>query len=98
MQCGLCVKTCPETAISLQPRLLLSDERTRVRVVAEAKPWQCVRCGKAFGTAKGIEAMLARLGGHAMFQGDALERLKMCSDCRVIDLYSSTTETKITDL
>lgn len=98
MQCGLCVKTCPETAISLQPRLLLSDERTRTRVVAEAKPWQCVRCSKAFGTAKGIEAMLARLGGHAMFQGDALERLKMCSDCRVIDLYSSTTETKITDL
>jgi ferredoxin len=98
VQCGLCVKTCPETAISLQPRLLLSGERTRTRVVAEAKPWQCVRCSKAFGTAKGIEAMLARLGGHAMFQGDALERLKMCSDCRVIDLYSSTTETKITDL
>lgn len=98
VQCGLCVKTCPEDAISLQPRLWLSEQRLRPRVVAEAKPWQCVRCSKPFGTAKGIEAMLARLGGHAMFQGDALERLKMCSDCRVIDLYSSTTETKITDL
>ena len=38
--------------------------------------------------------------GHAgqarapMFQGEALERLKMCSDCRVIDLYSSQSETK----
>ncbi|MBY0463317.1 MAG: 4Fe-4S binding protein, partial [Burkholderiales bacterium] len=98
VQCGLCVKTCPEDAISLQPRLWLSDQRLRPRVVAEAKPWQCVRCSKAFGTAKGIEAMLSRLGGHAMFQGDALERLKMCSDCRVIDIYSSTNETKITDL
>lgn len=98
VQCGLCVKTCPEDAISLHPRLWLSEQRLRPRVVAEAKPWQCVRCNKPFGTAKGIEAMLARLGGHAMFQGDALERLKMCSDCRVIDLYSSTTETKITDL
>lgn len=98
VQCGLCVKTCPEDAIGLEPRLWLSAQRTQARVVNEAKPWQCVRCGKAFGTAKGIEAMLARLGGHAMFQGEALERLKMCSDCRVIDLYSSPNETRITDL
>ena len=33
--------------------------------------------------------MLGKLAGHAMFQGEALERLKMCSDCRVIDLYSA---------
>jgi hypothetical protein len=33
-----------------------------------------------------------------MFQGAALERLKMCGDCRVIDLYSDTNESKITDL
>jgi hypothetical protein len=33
-----------------------------------------------------------------MFQGEALERLKMCSDCRVIDLYSAQNESKVTDL
>jgi hypothetical protein len=33
-----------------------------------------------------------------MFQGEALERLKMCSDCRVIDLYSAQNEAKVTDL
>jgi hypothetical protein len=33
-----------------------------------------------------------------MFQGAALERLKMCSDCRVIDIYSAESETKVTDL
>ena len=32
------------------------------------------------------------------FQGEALERLKMCGDCRVIDLYSAQNETKVTDL
>ena len=42
--------------------------------------------------------MLGKLAGHAMFQGEALERLKMCGDCRVIDIYSSNTEAKITDL
>jgi hypothetical protein len=45
-----------------------------------------------------IEAMLGKLAGHSMFQGAALERLKMCGDCRVIDIYSADNETRITDL
>ena len=39
--------------------------------------------------------MLERLGGHPMFQGAAADRLKMCGDCRVIDIYSSGDEQKI---
>ena len=98
VQCGLCEKTCPEDAIQLVPRLLLSERRKEAVVLNETQPFHCVRCGKAFGTQKGIDTMLQRLGGHAMFQGAALERLKMCGDCRVIDLYSSPDETRITDL
>ncbi len=98
VQCGLCETTCPENAISLVPRLSLTDERKQARVLHEAQPYACVRCQKPFGTLKGIEAMLGKLAGHAMFQGDAIERLKMCGDCRVIDIYSATNETKITDL
>jgi ferredoxin len=98
VQCGLCVKTCPEQAITLQPRLLLTPERKQPRVLNETQPYGCVRCGKAFGTLKGIEAMLGKLAGHAMFQGPALERLKMCGDCRVIDIYSAENESRITDL
>ena len=98
VQCGLCATTCPEDAITLQPRLLLTPERAQLRVLNEAKPWTCVRCSKPFGTVKAIEAMLGKLSGHPMFQGEALERLKMCSDCRVIDLYSAQNETKVTDL
>lgn len=96
VQCGLCETTCPEDAITLVPRLLASPARKQPAVLAEAKPWACVRCGKPFGTQKAIEAMLGKLAGHAMFQGDALERLKMCSDCRVIDLFSAQDEMKIT--
>lgn len=98
VQCGLCEQTCPEDAIQLVPRLLLSERRKEAVVLNEAKPFHCVRCDKAFGTQKGVETMLQRLGGHAMFQGAALERLKMCGDCRVIDLYSSANEARITDL
>lgn len=98
VQCGLCETTCPENAISLVPRLLAAPERKQPVVLNEARPWACIRCGKPFGTQKAIEAMLGKLAGHAMFQGEALERLKMCSDCRVIDLYSASNEMKITPL
>jgi ferredoxin len=98
VQCGLCVKTCPEQALSLVPQLRLTPQRKEAMVINEMQPYACVRCGKPFGTLKAIEAMLGKLAGHAMFQGEALERLKMCGDCRVIDIYSNPNETKITDL
>ena len=98
VQCGLCASTCPEDAITLQPRLLLTPQRKEARVLNEAQPYQCIRCSKPFGTLKGIESMLGKLAGHAMFQGAAADRLKMCSDCRVIDIYSADNEVKITDI
>jgi hypothetical protein len=33
-----------------------------------------------------------------MFQGAAAERLKMCGDCRVIDIHTSTDEIRITEI
>ena len=101
VQCGLCATTCPEDAITLQPRLWLADAgkaRKALRVINEMKPFNCVRCGKPFGTERAIRNMLVKLAGHAAFQGQAAERLKMCSDCRVIDLHSDSTEVRITDL
>ena len=98
VQCGLCATTCPEDAIRLTPRLLISPQRKEARVLNEMQPYACVRCGKPFGTLKAIEAMLGKLAGHSMFQGAALERLKMCADCRVIDIYSAADEAKITEI
>ena len=58
VQCGLCATTCPENAITLQPRLWLADDgkaRKAARVLHEVEPFQCVRCGKPFGTLRAIE-------------------------------------------
>jgi len=101
VQCGLCAVTCPERAITLQPRLWLADggkARKQTRVLNEAEPYRCIRCNAPFGTLRAIETMMGRLAGHAMFQGSAAERLKMCSDCRVIDIHTDPNEVKVTDL
>ncbi|NDY91843.1 4Fe-4S dicluster domain-containing protein [Ideonella livida] len=102
VQCGLCQRTCPEQAITLQPRLWLAQAgqaRRQPRVLAQTQPYGCIRCGKPFGTLQAVEAMLGKLAGHPAFQGEALNRLKMCGDCRVIDQFSRPHEqTRITDL
>jgi ferredoxin len=101
VQCGLCAGTCPEDAITLQPRLWLADEgraRKALRSLNEALPYACVRCGKPFGTLKAVENMIAKLAGHSAFQGAAAVRLKMCNDCRVIDIHTNPSEVRITDL
>ena len=87
VQCGLCAATCPEDAIRLEPRLALGPETRQPRTLNEATLFNCIRCGKALGTDKMIGNMLARLAGHSMFAAPgALDRLKMCADCRVIDM------------
>ena len=101
VQCGLCASTCPEQAIRLEPRLWLADggkARKTLRVLHQMEPYSCVRCGKPFGTLRAIENIVSKLAAHAAFQGAAADRLKMCGDCRVIDLHSSSNEVRITDL
>ena len=90
VQCGICVATCPEQAIALVPRLDVSAEARAPRVLNEAKIFACVRCGKPMGTEKLIGAMIERLRMHSMFAApEALARLRMCGDCRVVDLMTN---------
>jgi ferredoxin len=87
VQCGLCEATCPEDAITLTPRLSLVPEARQPRVLNEASIFKCIRCGKPLGTDKMIGNMLSKLAGHSMFAAPgSLDRLKMCADCRVIDM------------
>jgi ferredoxin len=97
VQCGLCEKTCPENAITLTPRLLLTEAARQPAILNEAQPYHCIRCNKPFGTLQMIENMVSKLSLHGAFAGN-INRLKMCSDCRVIDMMENKQETTIVDL
>ncbi|MCU6432899.1 4Fe-4S binding protein [Undibacterium sp. Jales W-56] len=89
VQCGLCEQTCPENAIQLIPRLSLLESTKQATVLNEAQPYHCIRCQKPFATGQMIENMLAKLATHGAFSGH-LDRIKMCSDCRVIDMMKTS--------
>ena len=87
MQCGLCRNTCPENVITLAPRLSFLDAARTPQVIKEEEPFECIRCGKAFGAKSSIEAMVEKLKDHPMFQEKGgTERLRMCDDCRIFAL------------
>lgn len=99
VQCGICEKTCPEHAISLTPRLSLDPGAKAPRVLNQAAIYPCARCGKPLGTRPMMEAMLAKLATHSMWSAPgALDRMKMCADCRVIDLMQNENSVDIRKL
>jgi len=99
VQCGICADTCPEHAIALVPQLDLTPQARTPRVLNEAVIVNCTRCGKPLGTQKMIDTMLGRLAGHSMFaEPGALDRLRMCADCRVVDLIKTEKSVDIRNL
>ena len=88
VQCGLCEKACPENAISLTSQMNL-DKQTRQTstTLKEEDPFECISCGVPFATKSMIKRMQEVIGGHSAFSANT-ERLQMCSDCRVKDMFA----------
>jgi ferredoxin len=88
VQCGLCAATCPEDVITLKPQVDFAAWSQPRRIVKEEEPFECVSCGKPFGTRSSIERVIEKLQGrHWMFKGSAgearIRTLMMCDTCRV---------------
>ncbi|PCJ30474.1 MAG: 4Fe-4S ferredoxin [Gammaproteobacteria bacterium] len=91
VQCGMCETACPENSISLVSQYVFDREQTRkVKRLHEEPIFHCISCNKGFATQKMIDTMITKLSDHPMFQGDALDRLKMCEDCRVKAIFKDT--------
>ncbi|MEL6375160.1 MAG: 4Fe-4S binding protein, partial [Pseudomonadota bacterium] len=91
VQCGICLATCPESVMRRDPRYNFMQSAMNAQVLKGEEPFDCVRCGKTFGTKSTIEAVLKRLDGHAMFRDETQRQLiMMCDDCRVQVMAEST--------
>ncbi len=87
VQCGLCVATCPEKVISLEPRLNFLATAAQPQVVKAEEPCACSRCGKLFGTRASVARVKQKLvaSGHWMFSTpERLAVLDLCEDCRAV--------------
>jgi hypothetical protein len=78
--------------IALEPRLNFTDEARQPVVIKQEEPWECIRCGKPFGTRSSIEKIVEKLAAkHSMFMDSAaVDRIRMCDDCRVIVQFEVT--------
>ena len=93
VQCGVCVATCPEKVIRLEPRYNFTNAALSAEVLHGEEPFKCVRCGTPFGAKSSVERVVERLKGHSMFRGEEQVRLiQMCDNCRVITLAESSND------
>ena len=92
VQCGLCRNTCPESVISLEPRLNFSEAARGTVTLNEEEPYNCIRCGKPFGVRSTVERIAEQLAGkhHLFASGDQAARIRMCDNCRVLAQFEAT--------
>lgn len=83
VQCGICAAACPEQALELLPRITLDQkQRNETQILNESPPFNCVSCGKPFTTKAIVALMSKRLKDNPFFQGEEMNKLKQCPDCR----------------
>ncbi|WP_394154110.1 4Fe-4S dicluster domain-containing protein [Vibrio maritimus] len=94
VQCGMCEKACPESALSLTQQINWDKEsRTQVIALHEEKAAECLSCGKPFAPQSMITMLQDKLRGHSHFDNEAaLRRIAMCEDCRVVDMFENMAE------
>lgn len=91
VQCGLCEKACPEGAIELEARMNWNQqERESAKIIHQEPAAKCLRCEKPFAPQSMIDMLQSRLQGHSHFTDQAaINRIAMCEDCRVVDMFES---------
>ncbi|MFA7819956.1 4Fe-4S dicluster domain-containing protein [Aeromonas dhakensis] len=99
IQCGMCEKACPEQAIVLTPRLQpVPEARRAVQNLKAEEAACCIRCGKPFAPASLIRRIQQKLAGHSHFQNEAAQRLLMCEECRVKDVFAALAADPVSQL
>jgi len=91
VQCGLCTQACPENALTSKQQMNW-DKMSRQSAITlhQEDPALCLRCQKPFAPKSMIAMLQNKLQGHSQFSdAAALNRIAMCEDCRVVDVFES---------
>lgn len=84
--CGLCVRICPENALTISPDFTLNADFFAPTELAQAEPMACKSCGKVFGTKKSFDRVMAILSKKETVDTSHFE---YCDTCRVVKLFES---------
>ncbi len=81
IQCGLCERLCPEDAITLQPRLMSTEQRYRWHSLNEAPLATCDACGKPHMPEPLLDSMIGKLAATTG-AADIERQFRRCPACR----------------
>ncbi len=84
--CGICVRVCPENALSLEQAAVVDAGYFARRELARAEAAHCKGCGKVFGTRQSLDRVLQILSARESINRDHFE---YCSDCRVVQIFEA---------
>jgi ferredoxin len=84
--CGLCVRICPENALTISSEFTLGADFFVQTELAKAEPMACKSCGKVFGTKKSFDRVMAILSKKETVDTSHFE---YCDTCRVVKLFET---------
>lgn len=84
--CGLCVRICPEKALTISSEFTLGPAFFSSVEMAKAEPIACKSCGKVFGTRKSYERVMAILSQKESVDTGHFE---YCDTCRVVKIFEA---------
>jgi hypothetical protein len=81
----------------LRPACNVPEARRAVQSLKAEEAACCIRCGKPFAPAS-LFAASSKTGRSLHFQNEAAQRLLMCEDCRVKDVFAALAADPVSQL
>lgn len=84
--CGVCVRICPENALTLGKDYVIDEDFFLQETIAQAEPARCKECGKVFGTRKSLDRVMQILSAREPVNSDHFE---YCDTCKVVKIFEA---------
>lgn len=86
VSCGICVKVCPENALSFAKNFTIDEHYFDRKTAAQAEPALCKGCGKVFGTRKSLDRVMQILTAREAVD---TEHFEYCDNCKIVKIFEA---------